>query len=128
MPERRQYKRSRSPQLLTVIDIYADQQIGTLVDLSLGGILMMAMQPIPLHRVFQLQVKLPEKILGSDTIEFGAESVWGDPPEQMGTCWSGFHIIDISEENKALVTELVERWSQEDEASKNKTGAVKLSG
>jgi c-di-GMP-binding flagellar brake protein YcgR len=124
MPERRKHKRSRSPQLLTVIDIYADQQIGTLIDLSLGGILMMAMQPIPLHRVFQLQVKLPEKILGSDVIEFGTESVWGDPPEQLGTCWAGFHIIDISEENKKLVIELVERWSQENEGSNNKTGTV----
>jgi c-di-GMP-binding flagellar brake protein YcgR len=118
MPERRKYKRSRSPQLLTVIDVYTDQQIGTLVDLSLGGILMMAMQPIPLHRVFQVQVKLPERILGSNVIEFGAESVWGDPPEQLGTCWAGLHIIDISDENKALVENLVERWSQQDEDAK----------
>ncbi|MEE9345705.1 MAG: PilZ domain-containing protein [Methylococcales bacterium] len=118
MPERRKYKRSRSPQLLTVIDVYTDQQIGTLVDLSLGGILMMAMQPIPLHRVFQVQVKLPEKILGSNVIEFGAESVWGDPPEQLGTCWAGLHIIDISDDNKALVENLVERWSQQDEDAK----------
>ncbi len=118
MPERRQYKRSRSPQLLAIIDTYAGQQIGTLVDLSMGGILMMAMQPLPLHRVFQLQIKLPEKINGVDILEFGAESVWGDPPEQLGTCWAGLHIIDISEENKALVTELVERWSDEEEASK----------
>ena len=115
MPERRKYKRSKSPQLLTVIDVYTDQQIGTLVDLSLGGMLMMAMQPIPLHRVFQVQIRLPEKILGSDVIEFGAESVWGDPPEQLGTCWAGLHIIDISGENKTLVTELVERWSEQDE-------------
>lgn len=115
MPERRKYKRSKSPQLLTVIDVYTDQQIGTLVDLSLGGILMMAMQPIPLHRVFQVQIRLPEKILGSDVIEFGAESVWGDPPEQLGICWAGLHVIDISEENKTLVTELVERWSEQDE-------------
>lgn len=124
MPERRQHKRSKSPQLLPVIDTYAGQQIGTLVDLSLGGILMMAMQPIPLHRVFQVQVKLPEKILDSDVIEFGAESVWGDPPEQLGTCWAGLHIIDISEKNKVLVTELVERWSQENKNSNYKTGTV----
>lgn len=118
MPERRKYKRSKSPQLLTVIDVYTDQQIGTLVDLSLGGMLMMAMQPIPLHRVFQVQIRLPEKILGSDVIEFGAESVWGDPPEQLGTCWAGLHIIDISDDNKALVENLVERWSQQDEDAK----------
>ncbi len=114
MPERRKFKRSRSPQLLPVIDLYADQFIGTLVDLSLGGMLMMAAKPIPVHRVFQLQVKLPGKINGSDTIEFGAESVWGDPPEQIGTCWSGFQVIDISAENTEVVEKLVEIWSRQD--------------
>ena len=114
MPERRKYKRSRSPQLLPVIDVYADQSIGRLVDLSLGGMLMMAMQPIPTHRIFQLQVKLPEKFNGGDIIEFGAESVWGDPPGHMGTCWAGFQVIDMSEKNKDLVSELVEHWAKQD--------------
>jgi hypothetical protein len=123
MSERRQFKRSRSPQLLPVVDIYADQQIGTLVDLSMGGILMMAMKPILLQRIFQLQVKLPKKIGGSNLLEFAAESVWGDPPEQLGTCWAGFHIIDISKRNQLVATELVERWAQQDYNEANiKTG------
>ncbi|HFD12412.1 MAG TPA: PilZ domain-containing protein [Crenotrichaceae bacterium] len=124
MFERRKYKRSRSPQLMPVIDLYTDKSIGMLVDLSLGGMLMMAIQPIPSHRIFQLQVKLPEPIKGSHAIEFGAESVWGDPPEQLGTCWAGFQVIDISEENKEIVAELVEIWSDQDADIKEISEAV----
>lgn len=99
--------------MMPVIDVHADKSIGMLVDLSLGGLLLMAIQPIPVHRVFQLQVKLPQEIHGSDIIEFGAESVWGDPPGQTGTCWAGFQIIDISEHHRSIIEELVEIWSRE---------------
>ncbi len=117
MPDRRKYKRSRSPKLLPVTDVNTQQCIGRLVDLSLGGMLMMAVQPIPVHRIFQLRVNLPIEINGNNVIEFGAESVWGDPPEHIGTYWAGFQVIDISEYNKESVSELVDIWSKQDAAA-----------
>jgi len=124
MHQRRQYERSQSPQLMSVIDRYSDQSIGMLVDLSPGGLLIMVDEPISVHRVFQLQIKLPESVNGSDVLEFGAESVWVDSSGQIGVCWVGFQIIDISDHYKSVVEELVEIWSEQETAQQNMRLAV----
>ncbi len=76
---------------------------------------MMAVQPIPAHKIYQLRVKLSDQIEGLDAIEFGAESVWGDPPEQMGISWAGFQVIDISDQNKERISKLLEFWAEQEE-------------
>jgi len=124
MHQRRQYERSQSPQFLPVIDRYSDQSIGMLADLSPGGLLIMVDEPISVHRVFQLQIKLPESVNGSGVLEFGAESVWVESSDQMGVCWVGLQIIDISDYYKSVVEELVEIWAEQEAAQQNMRLAV----
>jgi c-di-GMP-binding flagellar brake protein YcgR len=111
MVERRKHKRVRSPQLLPIIDVNSNEQLGKLADLSYGGLLMITTSYLPVDNIYQLQIDLPQHVGASNKIEFAAEVAWSESPEANEACWAGFHIIDISDYELEQIGRLIDQWS-----------------
>lgn len=105
--ERRKHTRKKVDKLLELRDINHESILGRIVDISNDGVMLLSNEPIPTNKVWQLGLELPQ---GSDSIqavEFGAESLWCDIALQPGQYWSGFHIIDISQEARESIDQFV---------------------
>ncbi len=111
MVERRKHKRSKSPQLLPVLNKSSGEQLGMLVDLSIGGLLMITMGDVQVNQIYQLQIILPQPAGKSKTIEFSAEVAWADLQQPKETSWAGFQVIDITDYELERIGELIDTWS-----------------
>ena len=119
MIERRKHKRSRSPQGLPILHANTGEQLGMLMDLSLGGLLMMSMSAMEVNRTYPLRIILPLSDCESKNIRLSAEVAWIDPTNRNGTFWAGFHVIDISEYELERIGQLVDQWALEQNRTAN---------
>ncbi len=111
MAERRKNSRVKSPQLLPVLDANSGEQLGLLGDLSLGGLLMITTNELLIDAIYHLQILLPQPAGASNKIEFSAEVAWSESMEENGACWTGFHIIDISDYEIERIGQLIDQWA-----------------
>ena len=110
MTEKRKLPRKKAPDSVRVYDRATNTAIGQVVNISIGGMLLISDEPIPTDRVFQLRLSLPEPILGKDSVMFGAESLWASPAMVEDYFWTGLQIIDISEADSRILEMLIEAW------------------
>jgi hypothetical protein len=110
MPEKRKHPRTKAPFRVTVYDRSTDTAIGQVVNISIGGLMLISDRPIPADQVFQLRISLPEPIAEADSVEFGAESLWKSPAMVDDYFWTGFQIIDISESDSRILEALIQAW------------------
>ena len=113
MQENRVSPRKRVNEKVQITDINSGQQIGNLVNISTGGLMLLSDIPLTPNRLFQLSLALPAPIDGVPAVEFGAECLWvQDNTETNGPCWAGSQIIDISDLNASLIEHLMKAWTE----------------
>ena len=110
MQEKRKAPRKKAPEKVTVYDRATENAVGQVVNMSTGGMLLLSDNPIPVDRIFEFRISLPEAIEGADSLNFGAESLWGSPAMDENYYWTGFQIIDISEADGRILETLIEDW------------------
>lgn len=110
MPERRRHERKRSNKLLEIIDINSNQSLGFLVDLSIDGMMVISGQPFQMNNVYQMLIRVPEDGEYYGDIEFGAESLWSDEAHDPEKFWTGFRIIDISDQHARRISQLIDGY------------------
>ncbi len=110
MNEKRKAPRKKAPEKITVYDQATENAIGQVVNMSTRGMLLISDHPLPVDGVFQFRIALPEPIAGADSLDFGAESLWGSPAMDENYFWTGFQIIDISESDSRILETLIEDW------------------
>jgi len=102
----------RSPRIPTdpikVLDLAEDRIIGTLVNVSTSGLMILTQGEVPINHLFQLEMHLRFSDNSEQTIKFGAESLWSQETHTPEHEWIGFHIIDISEEDQVALEHLME--------------------
>jgi c-di-GMP-binding flagellar brake protein YcgR len=103
-PEQRRHERYQVTDVIQVFDVFAECPLGRLVDISLGGMLLSSEDAIPLNQIFQTAIVLP----GSTTLELGVESLWSRPSSDGGQVWTGFQLISVSEQDRAVLERLIE--------------------
>lgn len=107
--DRRSHRRADIRGHLPVFDHVTGKRYGSLVNISESGLLMVSDESIPVNRIFQLTVLLPEPIDGASMIHCGAESLWITPADDAHSHWVGFYIIDVSEADLARIRTLIEQ-------------------
>lgn len=110
MPERRQHDRKTSDKLLEIIDVNSNQRLGYLVDLSAEGMMVISGEPFQMNNVYQMLIRVPEGSPFFGDIEFGAESLWSDKAHDPQKFWTGFQIIDISDQQAGRIAQLIEGY------------------
>ena len=110
MHEKRRQPRLQAPDRLTVYDRATETAIGHVVNMTTEGMLLLSDNPISTDRVLQLRISLPEPVMGRDSLEFGAESLWESPAMDENNYWTGLQIIDISESDTGILEILIADW------------------
>ncbi len=110
MHDKRKTPRKKAPEKVTVYDRATDNAVGQVVNMSTGGLLLLSDSPIPVDNVYQFRIMLPDFIDGTDSLNFGVESLWGSPAMDENYYWTGFQIIDISESDSRILEILIKDW------------------
>ncbi|WP_428606211.1 PilZ domain-containing protein [Sedimenticola sp.] len=110
MPEKRSHPRKSCDTRIDILDAESKKLIGTLVNLSVSGFMMISEQSLPENYVFQFDVVFAPGATDSITLQIGAESLWIQEVEGSNQRWIGFHIIDISEQDRATINRLISNW------------------
>ncbi|MBV1915171.1 MAG: PilZ domain-containing protein [Pseudomonadales bacterium] len=89
-----------------VIDLDSGKHIGNLLNISTGGLMLLGTDPIELDKLYQLEIQLASPVNGLSTIQVGADSLWSNPSSDSSTFWTGFQIIDISDDSQRAINQL----------------------
>jgi hypothetical protein len=106
MEERRKFIRKKISRPIRVAESIGGRDLGYLVDISPEGLLILGNRPVEGNTVYRLAFKWPA---GEDdaVIELGVESLWCDACDNAQQFWTGFQIIDISNENRDRIADFL---------------------
>jgi len=97
-----------SPQsTIEVTDTIADKSVGVLINISATGFMLASIGSHPIPGTL-LQLKLIETENQSLDISLGASCLWKDEASAEDTYWSGFEIIDISDQDQQTLNNYIE--------------------
>lgn len=115
MKERRRHKRFKSPLPFEVLDIKTGQQLGKLIDLSVGGLLILTEYILQVNDVFSLKLNIEEPDEDPVYIELSAEVVWSHLFEEKKIRCAGFLINEISYDDLESIEQLLDAWELVDD-------------
>ncbi|MEJ2423576.1 MAG: PilZ domain-containing protein [Candidatus Thiodiazotropha sp.] len=110
MQEKRHSTRKVADQILDICDQITGNQIGRVVNISAEGFMLLSEEPVITGSVYQLKMMIAKAGGDKESIEFGAEAVWCSEASQPDSYWSGFHIIDIDNEDILNIDQMVLDW------------------
>ena len=111
MQEKRTSPRRQVDKTIEILDINSGEALGSLANISLGGFMLISSSAMPLNQLYQLRIRFPTPIDGETGIDVGAESLWCNDATGPGSYWTGFQIIDISDQGTHLVQRLIDNWT-----------------
>ncbi len=114
MQEKRHSPRKVADQILDVSDQITGNPIGRVVNISAEGFMLLSEEPVVTGSIYQLMLETPKSQGDKAPIKFGAEAVWCTEATQPNSYWSGFHIIDIDNEDVLSIDQMVLDWYSSD--------------
>lgn len=103
--EKRRQPRVELSNPLKVIDTMSSESLGLVVNLSADGMMLIGEKALVDGAVYQAEMPLnPDE---DATLKVGIECLWVSEADSENKNWSGFKIIDISEEDKTFLADLV---------------------
>jgi hypothetical protein len=95
----RKHERVEVSRPITATDRHTGNVIGQLVNFSDSGIMLMSSKPVAADCVRQLSLSVDSGKGQEEPIHLGVESLWSHASDDNSCHWTGFIIIDISEQN-----------------------------
>lgn len=114
MIEKRKSSRKIVDEVLEVRDQITGTQLGSIVNISTEGLMLLSQEPIVTGSVYQLEVELMGPDGDSKLLAFGAEAVWTTEASQPESYWTGFRIIDISSNDVSMIDALILNWNSDE--------------
>lgn len=111
MDQRRSRDRKHLTQTIDVMDVINQCKLGELVNLSMGGMMIMCENELEINSIFQLSMRLPAEINGITDLQVGVDCLWCRHVDNFHRYWAGFQIIDASDETLACIQSLLETYA-----------------
>lgn len=108
MDDRRQRSRHHAELQLEVFDLSNDQRLGRIVDLTNDGFMLFSETAVNADSVWDLRLVCAHPVEGISEMRLGADCLWSRPGANGQHCWSGFHIIDLADDQAAALAILLE--------------------
>ncbi|MES9857260.1 MAG: PilZ domain-containing protein [Sedimenticola sp.] len=112
MSELRRHTRKQTSHRVIIFDLSSQESIGSLINISVSGLMLMTDQKLHPGHIFQLEMTLPGQAGEIHTIAFGAESLWIQKISSSDHSWVGLQIIDMAESDIALIGQLIQDWKE----------------
>ncbi|AYC34311.1 PilZ domain-containing protein [Pseudomonas cavernae] len=103
MDDRRQHSRRSTELQLEVFDLHSQQHLGRVVDLSADGFMLFSNHRQNVDSLLECRLVTEQPIDGIGEIKLGADCLWSRPSADGKHAWSGFHIIDLAEDQAAAL-------------------------
>ncbi len=110
MDERRSRKRVYMMFYSRIRDRHTGDLIGHLVDLTPEGALVVSETQAEVGAVLPLQMELPEDIADKQFLKFDAQIAWCRKDVDPSFYDMGFHLLDISPDDVALIKRFIESY------------------
>lgn len=110
MQERRKYPRKDLLLFANVYDSKSGKIIGTLLNITLEGAMVLTENMIDRDNVMELHIKLPENFVKKNELVFTANSRWCAPdinPEYFDV---GYQFASVSEEDGKIIQAIIEKY------------------
>ena len=104
--EMRSHNRVEVSEVIHVTDRQTGEVLGQLVNISEEGFMLLGAKPVAEDNIFQLSLGFDDSSGNSSPIQIGVESLWCHASADQTQFWSGFYIIDISDEDLERVRQL----------------------
>jgi hypothetical protein len=99
-----------------LINQMTGKRLGEVVNLSLGGLLLLTATPLEPECLYQVELVATGPNEESEQVSAGVVALWRSPAGAQGTSWVGLQIIDISDDDWARLMALMERCGARSEA------------
>jgi hypothetical protein len=110
MLERRKYPRKDLLLFANVYDSKSGKIIGTLLNITLEGAMVLTESKIDQNNVMELHIKLPDNFVKKNELIFTANSRWCAPdinPEYFDV---GYQFANVSEEDSQIIQAIIEKY------------------
>lgn len=107
MEERRQHNRHGTELQLEVFDLNSGERLGRIVDLSNEGFMLFSDAPQTVDTLLQCRLVCSAGTQQVQEVRLGADCLWSRPGADGQHCWSGFHIIDLAEDQAEALENLL---------------------
>ncbi len=97
--EMRGHNRVEVSEVIHVTDRQTGETLGQLVNISEEGFMLLGTKPVSEDSIFQLSLDFGTESENTSPILIGVESLWCHASGDQAQFWSGFYIIDISDED-----------------------------
>jgi hypothetical protein len=106
MQEKRCCTRKKVIDPIQAVDSNTLEPLGILANISTNGFMLIGDKQIEPSMVYQLLLNFSQQVDGIQAIECGAESLWTDTAADDNMYWTGFQIIDISDDDAAFISQI----------------------
>ncbi|MDA7687173.1 hypothetical protein N9Z31_01580 [Pseudomonadales bacterium] len=96
---------------ILIIDTLSGENIGSLVNITVNGILAICSQPMDVNRVYEVELQLPSKIDGQDSIAVTIDCLWVNQGQSQELNWAGCAIIDAGPLATKGIESLIKAYS-----------------
>ncbi|MBD3218974.1 MAG: hypothetical protein GF310_11920 [candidate division Zixibacteria bacterium] len=110
MEEKRKNVRRIPNDYFLVYDRHHGNFIGRLLNMSLGGMMLVSEGPIETSKIFYCRMDLPEKVQGRNNITFDAVSKWCRMNDNTKMYETGYELKDVSKETREIIGILMKKW------------------
>jgi hypothetical protein len=104
--EMRSHNRVEVSEVIRVTDTQTGSVLGQLVNISEEGFMLLGTQAVTEDNIFQLSLEFQTEGSDASPVLIGVESLWCHASSDQTQYWSGFYIIDISDEDLERVKHL----------------------
>ena len=108
----RKLERKELSHSIVIDDVINGGVFGELINVTTDGLMAITSEEIATQSIFQLSLRLPKEIEGSNSISLGADCLWCRKADNFHRYWAGFQIIDASDTALQQLKTLVEEYSK----------------
>ena len=110
MLERRKYPRKDLLLFANVYDSRSGKIIGTLLNITLEGAMVLSENKVDKDNTMELHIKLPENFVQKNELVFVASSRWCGPDINPEFYDVGYQFANVSEEDSQIIQAIIEKY------------------
>jgi hypothetical protein len=105
--EFRRFKRRTPDQKIEVVDLMTQESIGTIVNVSEYGIMLLANTDVAVDAIYQCEIRFPPEYRFKNPFVIGIQEMWSEPVASGGIIAAGYRIIDIERTDRMKIVEWI---------------------
>ncbi len=114
MQERRKYPRKDLVIFTNVYDPKYERIIGTLLNITPDGAMVLSLNKVDSDRETELHIKLPENFVQKQELILTAKSRWCAPDINPEFFDVGYQFTNVSEEDGQIILKIIEKYGYKD--------------